>query len=323
MAYGSPDVLALRSVPDPEPGPNEVLIRVFASAVTAADTMMRKGTPRFARLFLGIFKPRQVTPGTGFSGIVEAVGQDVSRFAPGDAVMGESIFGGGANCEFVCMPQSGLLLSKPAEINFSAAASVCDGALTAYHFLNTLGELRAGQKVLVIGAAGSLGSAAVQLAKLSGARVTGTCSTRNIEFVKSLGADDVIDYMDSQACIPEGRFDIVFDSVGKLSPRLGLRALREHGRYLTPVLGLSALLSVAMTRFFGTRRTMFSATGLLPVKQLMTMLRKVSEHLASGELSLFVDREYRLADIAKAHAYVDTGHKRGNVVLVSESLPSS
>lgn len=318
MAYGSPDVLALRSMPNPEPGPGQVLIRVIASAVTAADTLMRKGTPRFARLFLGVFRPRQVIPGTGFSGIVEAVGPGANRFAPGDSVMGESIFGGGANCEYVCISQNGLLLQKPVQISFSAAATVCDGALTAYHFLNTLGGLQANQQVLVNGAAGSLGSAAVQLAKLAGAKVTGICSTRNIEFVRSLGADEVIDYTSTRSVIPNESFDLVFDSVGKLTPRQGLNALREHGRYLSPVLGLPVLLSVIMTRVFGTRRTMFSATGLLPENQLMTMLRKVSGHLVSGELSISVDREYSLVDIAQAHAYVDTGHKRGNVVLVNE-----
>jgi len=191
--YGTPDVLKIKNLAKPVPKANEVLIKIEAASITTADSMMRSGSPWFGRLFIGLSKPKKPVTGTGFAGIIEAVGKEVSQFKVNDQVFGETSLGFGAHAEYICLSQNNLILHKPNNVSFDELAPMCDGALTSYSFLKDISELKKGHRILINGAAGSLGTAAVQIAHNIGAHVTGVCSASNREFVKSLGADEVID----------------------------------------------------------------------------------------------------------------------------------
>lgn len=313
--YGSPEVLQLNEVKKPTPQDNEVLIKVHAASVTAADGMMRLGTPRFSRLFLGLTKPKVQIPGTGFAGVIEAVGEKVTRFKPGDEVFGESVFGQGTNAEYFCMTEAGLLTIKPANITHSEAAPVCDGALTSMSFLTDIGNIRRGQHVLINGASGSLGTAAVQLAKHYGANVTGVCSTANIDMVKSLGADQVIDYTKEDFTHNSQAYDIIYDTVGKSSFSRCKAALTQRGVFISPVLSLPLLLQMVWTSMVGSKKAKFSATGIRPVPELKVLFEEIKSLIEAGKIKSVIDKTYALAQTADAHRYVEKGHKKGNVVL--------
>lgn len=320
-AYGDASVLHLESVEKPVPADDEILVRIMASSATAADSMMRRGTPRFARLFLGLFKPRIRISGTGFSGVVETAGKNVSTFRCGEAVFGENVLGAGTNTEFVCIKADGAVVHKPDSITHAEAAPVCDGAMTVMYMLNNLGHLKKGQRVLVNGAAGSLGSAAVQLAYHKGAHVTAVCSRGNFQFVRSLGADCVIDYNESDITTKSSRYDLIFDSVGKLNFQSCKKILNSAGVFLSPALSLPLLFYVLLSKFTAgdSRKARFSATGLLPAAQRRLMLQELSSQLEAGTLKTIVSRRYPLSDIVSAHQHLDTGHKRANIVIMTES----
>lgn len=314
--YGAPNVLQLQEIEMPSPKSNEVLIRMYAAPVSAADTMMRTGTPRYGRLFLGLFKPNNPIPGTGVSGVVEAVGSDVTTFKKGDEVFGEVLFSAGSHAEYVCVPEDGILTKKPANTSFEEAAPICDGALTSICFLKDLANVQPGQHVLINGASGSLGTAAVQLAKSLGAEVTGVCSTTNVEMVRSLGADWVIDYTKEDFTQSDHRYDVIFDTVGKSSFGACKSILSEQGQYLSPVLSLPILFQMLWTSYFGQKKVKFSATGLRAAPELRVYLEELRQQLASGTLRSVIDRRYHMERVADAHTYVDTGRKKGNVVLI-------
>lgn len=314
-AYGAPSVLQVTTLSRPVPRDNEILVRIIASSVTAADSMMRRGSPWYGRLFLGFFKPRFPVPGTGFSGIVEAAGAGVKRFKAGDAVFGESVFGSGTNAEYVCVSEEGVVIHKPVSISHAEAAPACDGIMTAMNFLCKLGKLKAGQKILINGAAGSLGSAAVQIGRHMDAHVTGVCSTGNIDFVRSLGADEVIDYTQDSIASRSNTYDLIFDSVGKLSVSSGIPLLKEGGTLLSPALRIADLTAMLLSKYFGSKRVLFSATGLLPEHERRALLEDLTNWLSKGAIKTIVDRRYQLSDIVSAHQYVDTGHKRANIVV--------
>jgi NADPH:quinone reductase-like Zn-dependent oxidoreductase len=316
--YGSPEVLELKEVEKPVPKGNEVLIRVRASSVTAADGMMRKGSPFYGRLFIGLMKPKNPIPGTGFAGVIEAVGEDVKLFDEGDHVFGEIVLSLGTNADYVCVPEEGVLATKPANITFEEAAPVCDGALTSLSFLKDVAKIQRGQRVLINGASGSLGTAAVQLAKRYGAVVTGVCSSANVEMVKSLGADEVIDYTNEDFSRTGRTYDIIYDTVGKSSFSRCKGSLAEEGVYVSPVLGFSLLLQMLWTSKIGRKKAKFSATGIRPVSELRILLQELKELIETGGLRSVVDRRYRLEEIAEAHRYVEKGHKKGNVVIGME-----
>jgi len=313
--YGSPDVLKLTEAAKPVPKEDEILIKIEASSVTAADSMMRKGEPYFGRLFIGLTKPKNPVPGTGFAGIVEDMGKDVKSFKIGEAVFGEIVLGPGTNCEYVCVPENGVVLTKPSNISFEEAAPVCDGALTSISFLKDIGNIRPGQKILINGASGSLGSAAVQLAKEFGAEVTGVCSTSNIDLVKDFGADHVIDYTKIDFTKESARYDIIYDTVGTLSFSNCKKALTSEGLYMSPVLGMALLFQMIRTGISGGKKAKFSATGLRPVAELNILFKELKELLQKGALKTWIDKSYPLEEVSNAHQYVDSGHKKGNVVL--------
>jgi len=313
--YGSPDVLQLQDIKKPVPGNHEVLIKVHAASVTAADTMMRRGTPFYGRLFTGLLKPKNPITGTGFAGVVEHVGKDVQQLQTGDRVFGETGLGFGSNAEYVCVPEASVLAPLPAAMTFEEAAPVCDGALTSMNFLKIIGNIQPGQSVLINGAAGSLGTAAVQLAKCFGAEVTGVCSSANIQLVKSLGADHVIDYNKEGFTRSGQSYDMIYDTVGKLSFSQCKGALTEHGVYMSPVLGMPLLFQMLWTSMFDTKKARFSATGLLPVPELQQLIKELIYLIEAGGIKSVIDKRYALEQAAEAHRYIDTGHKKGNIVI--------
>jgi len=297
--YGSPDVLQLKEVEKPIPKDHEVLIRVRAASVTAADGMMRKGTPFYGRLFIGLMRPNNPIPGTGFAGVIETVGKEVKLFKEGDSVFGETGVGFSTNAEYVCVPEEGMLTTLPNNMSYEEAAPVCDGALTSLSFLKDIGKIQSGQRVLINGASGSLGSSAVQIAKNFGAEVTGVCSTTNLEMVKSLGAEKVIDYTKEDFIKTGQTYDIIFDTVGKSS----------FSRWLFQMIWTSKV---------GSKKAKFSATGLRPVSELRALLSELKESIEEGKIKSIIDRSYPLEQTAEAHRYVDKGHKKGNVVITME-----
>jgi len=316
--YGSADVLQLQEVAKPIPKDNEVLIKVYAASVTRGGSIMRTGKPYFARLFLGLLKPKNPIPGTGFAGVVEAAGKDATVFKEGDRVFGESIVIYGTQVEYLCLPEDGVITTMPHNMTFEEAAPVCDGPLTSINFLKDLAEIKPGQKVLINGASGSLGTSAVQLAKYYGAEVTGICSTTNIEMVKSLGADQVIDYTKQNFSNNEQTYDIIYDTIGQFSFSACKSSLTEKGIYVSPVLGMPLLFQMLWTLISGSKKAKFSATGIRPVAELKLLFEEIKEIIEAGKLKSIMDRSYPLEQAGHAHRYIDKGHKRGNVVLVME-----
>ncbi|MBW7882243.1 MAG: NAD(P)-dependent alcohol dehydrogenase [Caldilineaceae bacterium] len=313
--YGSPDVLQLKEVEKPAPKDNEVLVRIHATTVTAAHTMMRKGVPYFGRLFTGLTRPKHAIPGTELAGVVEAVGKDVTHFKVGDQVFGATDLEGGCNAEYTCVPEDGVLAAKPANLGYGEVATMIDGALTSMHFLRDKGHIQRGQRVLINGASGSVGSAAVQLAKFFEAEVTGVCSTKNIELVKSLGADEVIDYTREDFTQSGQTYDIIFDAVGKSSFPQCKRSLKPQGVYLTTVAGLPAMAHTLWTSIVGGKKAVFGAAGLRPTKEKVDDLVLLKELIETRTMEPVIDRCYPLEQVADAHRYVDTGHKRGNIAI--------
>jgi NADPH:quinone reductase-like Zn-dependent oxidoreductase len=313
--YGSPDVLNVQEVENPTPQENEVLIKIHATSVTAAHTAMRKGRPLYGRLFTGLTGPKNPIPGTDLSGEIEAVGQDVTRFQVGDAVFGATDVGGGCYAEYICLPQDDVLALKPDNMTYEQAAAILEGATTALAFLRDKGNIQSGQRVLINGASGSIGTAAVQLAKHFGAHVTGVCSTANVEMVKSLGADQVIDYTQEDFTETGQTYDIIFDTVGKSSYGRCKGALTENGVYLNPVLGLPLLFQMLWTANLSSKKAIFMATGLRPADEKKKDLAFLKELIEAGQLRAIIDRRYSLEQAAEAHRYVETGHKKGNIVI--------
>jgi NADPH:quinone reductase-like Zn-dependent oxidoreductase len=268
---------------------------------------------------LGIRKPKHPIQGTGFAGIVETVGKNVTTLKPGDRVFGETTFGFSTNAEYLTVPENGVILTMPEGLSFAEATTFCDGHLTSMNFLKEIARIKPGQKVLINGASGSLGTAAVQLAKYFGAEVTAVCSTRNIGLVKSLGADFVIDYTKKDFTNTEKTYDFVYDTIGKSSYRKCRNILAEKGTYLSPVLKFSLLMQMISTSVFGTKKAKFGATGMLKENDLRNLLAELVEIVKEGRLKTIIDRQYPLEKVAEAHTYIDSGHKKGNVVIVVQS----
>jgi len=315
LGYGSPDVLTVKEVKIPQPTDRQVLIRVKVASTTRADGMMRTGKPYFGRLFTGLSKPKHPIPGTGFAGEVIETGKQVTKFKNGDLVFGETTLGFSTNAEYVTVPEDGVILPKPDNLSFAEAATFCDGHLTSINFLREIAEIKPGQKILINGASGSLGTAAVQLAKYFGAEVTGVCSERNTGLVKSLGADYVINYNREDFTTSGKTYDVIYDTVGKSSFTKSKSALKENGIYISPVLKFSLLLQMMKTSLFGKKKAKFAASGLKSDGELRSLLQELVDIFRTGKLKTIIDRQFPLEKAAQAHRYIANGHKKGNVVL--------
>ncbi|MGD8862937.1 MAG: NAD(P)-dependent alcohol dehydrogenase [Myxococcales bacterium] len=314
--YGSTDVLRCGQVPTPTPGPGEVLVRVAATTVTAVDATFRAGQTPAARLYTGLRRPRIPVLGTELAGEVAAVGSGVTRFRVGDRVFGAPTDGVGAHAQYVAIPETGVLCHVPDGVELEQAAAVCNGALTALPFLRDHGRVGPGARVLINGAAGSIGTAAVQLAKKLGAHVTAVASAPRAELLRSLGADEVIDYRARDFTAEAARYDVIFDTVGKSSFGRCRRALRPGGRYLNPVLGAGLLASMLWTRLRGGKRALFAATGLRPEADRAADLRLIAGLLSDGRLRTVIDARYPFSQVADAYRRVESGHKAGNILLL-------
>ena len=314
--YGGPNVLAPVTRALPTPADGQVLIRVRASAVSRADGMMRAGIPKWARPFLGFSKPRAELSGTCFSGEVIAAGRAVTRFQPGDAVFGEVGLQFGANASHICLDAEASLVKKPDTLSHEEAAVMCDGALTSWHFLTRVVQLKPSDKVLILGGSGSLGTAAVQFAATLGAQVTATSSARNTEMLETLGASRAVDYRVENPLETGERFNVVFDTLGISSFKAAKPALLEQGHYICPVLGMGLLRDMLCTAIAGTKRAKFAAAGMEKPALHRTELAEILDLVKEQRFLPVMDRTYPLSDLVDAHHYVETGRKRGNVVVV-------
>jgi NADPH:quinone reductase-like Zn-dependent oxidoreductase len=320
--YGPPEVLKLGEVEKPTPKEDEVLIKIYATIVTAGDCEMRSlKFPIYLslpmRFWLGFRKPKGTAiPGTELAGVIEAVGKDVKQFKKGDQVFGSTGMGFGANAEYICLPEEpgemeGGVAIKPANMTFEEAATVPFGGRDALHFLR-LGNLQNGQKILINGAGGSIGTFAVQLAKYFGAEVTAVDSTAKLDMLRSLGADHVVDYTQEDFTQNGEVYDVIFDVIGKVSFSSSKRSIKQDGTYLlaNPAGQMVRGLWIRMTS--GKKVIMQTSTGT--IEQLI-YLRELIE---TGKITTVIDRSYPLEQIAEAHRYVETGQKKGNVVITVE-----
>jgi NADPH:quinone reductase-like Zn-dependent oxidoreductase len=304
--YGPPEVLRLEDVERPVPKDDEVLIRIRATTVTQTDTHLRVARPVFWRLVLGLRRPRRRTLGVEFAGEVETVGRAVTQFNAGDDVFGTAWFG--AHAEFMCVRESAALALKPAAMSFEEAAAVCDGAMQALATLR-VADVQKGQRIVIYGASGSLGTAAVQLARHMGAHVTAVCGTRHVELVRSLGADEVVDYRTDDFTKNGLTYDAIIDAVGKYSFRRGRRALKPGGIYVATD-GLPNLFWAVWTWRIGDKRLKFA--GGRKSKEDVVFMKGLIE---AGEYRAVIDRRYPMEQVVEAHRYVEAWHKAGNVVL--------
>lgn len=317
--YGPPEVLHLAEVEKPAPQEDEVLIKVYATTVNTGDVNARgfsfvpPGLGPLARVMMGVGGPKKPILGNEFAGEITAVGKDVRLFAVGDKVFGIDGEDAGAYAEYKCMPEARALVQKPDVLSFEEAAAIPAGAGTALYFLREKGNIQSGQQVLINGASGGVGTAAVQIAKAFGAEVTGVCGTRNMELVKKLGADKVIDYTKEDFTRNGETYDIILDSVvGKSSYARCKASLKKNGRYLAVAGGVNELLQMGWTSVVGSKKVFFGGGTASESKEILLFICDLVE---AGQYRPVIDRRYPLEETAAAHRYVDTGHKTGNVVI--------
>ena len=312
--YGAPEVLQLAEVAKPTPKDNEVLIRIDATTVTAGDCEMRSfKIPLFIwlplRLYMGLRKPRKKILGQELAGEIKSVGKDVKRFRKGDQVFAATGFRFGAYTEYICLPEEGMLALKPANVTYEEAAAVPVGGLEALHFLRQ-GHIQSGHKVLINGAGGSIGTFAVQIAKSYGADVTGVDSREKLDMLRSIGADHVIDYTQADFTTSGETYDVIFDVIGKTSFSRSVRSLKQSGRYLLANAGLPQMIRGRWTGMTSSKKVILGAASYKPED-----LHALKELIEAGKIQAVIDRRYPLEHIVDAHRYVDTGHKKGNVVI--------
>lgn len=308
--YGSPEVLQLKEMERPTPGNREVLIRIHATGVSSGDVRLRKADPFAVRFIFGLLKPNRPILGFALAGEIEAVGKDVKLFKKGDQVFGTTGMKFGAYAEYTCLPEVAVLAIKPDNLTYEEAAAIPFGGNTALYFLRK-GEIRSGQKVLIYGASGAIGTAAVQLAGHFGAEVTAVCSSANLNMVKSLGADKVIDYTKADFTATGETYDIIFDTVGKSPFGGSLKSLKKDGRYLRAV--HSELHQVVWGLWTSVTTSKKVIGGV--IRETAADLVFLRDLIKAGELRPVIDRTYTLDQMAEAHHYVEQGHKKGNVAV--------
>jgi NADPH:quinone reductase-like Zn-dependent oxidoreductase len=309
--YGSPDVLQLKEVEKPTPKDNEVLIRVYATTVAPTDCAFLTADPFIIRFMNGLTKPKNRILGNGLAGEIEAVGKEVKLFKRGDAVFGSTDTTFGAHAEYKCMSEAEVMTIKPTNMTYEEAVGVPE-AMTGLYFLRDLAKLQRGQSVLINGASGAVGTYTVQLAKYFGAEVTGVCSTKNLELVKSLGADKVIDYTREDFTKNGQTYDVIFDAVAKSSFSHCKGSLKQHGLFLFTAPTLGIVFQMLWTSKVGSKKAIVGFAGLNQKKEDLVFLKELVE---AGKIKSVIDRCYPLEKIAEAYRYVATGHKKGNVVI--------
>lgn len=309
--YGPPEVLQLKEVPKPVPKGNELLIKIRATTVSSGDIRLRKAHPFLTRFVFGLFKPKTHILGVDLAGEIQSVGPSVYSFKVGDQVFGSSFdFGLGAYAQYKCLPEDAVLAIMPKNLSYEEAAAVFFGSHTALYFLRK-GNIKEGQKVLIYGASGSVGTYAVQLAKYFGAEVTGICSTSNVAMVRGIGADFVIDYTQDGFTKNGKTYDIVFDTVGKSPFFESVRSLKEKGYYLRTVhMSLAPILKGIWTMMTSGKKVIGGVAH--ERKEDLIFLKELIE---AGHLKPIIDKVYMLEQIVEAHRYVEKGHKKGNVVI--------
>ncbi len=313
--YGAPEVLTIINIDKPVPKESEVLIKIFATTVTVADSRVRgfKVPTSYwlpARIALGIFKPKQPILGGELSGIVEAIGANVKKYKVGDKVFAFTGHGMGAYAEYKCVDENNCIALKPENLNFEQAAALSFGGTTGLHFLRK-GHVTKGEKILIYGASGSVGTYAVQLSKYFGAEVTGVCSTANVELVKSIGADRVFDYTKTNISDLNEQFDVLFDTVGKTNISEAIKMIKPNGRYIHTVTTPFTELKIRF-KLLGSHIKLVGGTFIATVEQF-NFIKKLADE---GFLKPVIDKQYRFDEIVEAHRYVDKGHKKGNVVIM-------
>jgi len=311
--YGPPDTVTVGDVPRPEPRDDEILVRVRAAAVGVVDGLARRGSPWYARVHFGLRRPRFPVLGCDFAGQVEAAGPAVTRFGVGEAVFGTIAPRFGAHAEYVCLPEHGAVAPKPANMSYPEAAALADA--TALCFLRDKAGLRPGQAILVNGASGAVGTAAVQLARHFGATVTGVCSGPHLRLVRKLGAESVVDYTRTDFSRAGRRYDVIFDVAGTSSFGRCRRVLNPGGVYLTTAPSPAIFVQMPWTARFGSRRAVVAFTGLRPAAEKQRDLLVIRELAEASALTPVVGACYPLARIADAYRRVDAGHKKGTIVV--------
>lgn len=312
--YGSADVFKMVTIDRPVPKDNEVLVSIKSIPISTEDPLQREGRPYFTRVFFGLLKPRKTVLGAEFAGEVVAIGKKVTKFNRGDRVFGHAGKRLGCYAENVCVSQDGLVLKMPTALSFESAAPVCT-FLAAWNFVVALGHIESGQKILINGASGAVGSSAVQIARALGAEVTGVCSTKNMELVKSLGAHQVIDYANNDFTQNGEQYDLIFDVANKCPFRDCKHSLKRRGIYLNPVLQVSVLIQMYWIRLFSKRKVMFSATGLQSVSKRKAFLKELVKLFDNEKLKTIIDKRYSLHEVSEAHRYIESGNRSGNVVV--------
>jgi NADPH:quinone reductase-like Zn-dependent oxidoreductase len=310
--YGSPDVLSLQNIDTPKPAKGDVLVKVNTVSVTPADSAFRQGKPFVIKMLYGLRKPRFVVGGVEFSGEIAAVGAGVERFKVGDQVFGISADRFGGYAEYLTMSVGKAITHRPDWLSDEDATGIADGAATAQTFLREVANVQPGQRVLINGASGAVGAYAVQIAKYMGAEVTGVSSGKNLEWVKDLGADHVIDYQQQDFSQGDTHYDVIFDAVGKSSFNTAKQVLTATGIYMSTVISAQILWQTLITSKSQGKRAGFTTAGL---KQSRDTLEYLASLAKKGAIRATVEREFSLEQLPDAHRYVDTGHKRGNAIV--------
>lgn len=309
--YGSPDVLEFKEIAKPTVKDDEILIKVHAASVTPLDWHMLTGTPYIARLMAGLLKPKRKVLGTDVAGVVEAVGSNITEFQPGDEIFGLSFYNG-SFAEYLCVPESQLqLVSKPSNVSFEDAAATPYSGFTALLCLRDLGKIQPGQKVLINGASGGTGTFAVQIAKSFGAEVIGVCSTRNLERVRSIGADEVIDYTQEDFSQNTATYDLIFDVVRMRTFSECKDALKPQGTYVTTEFSPKLALQSKWESVFGKKK-LVPLPMKRPTQQDFLDLRELLE---TGKITPVIDKRYKLSDVPDALRYISKGHARGKIII--------